>query len=77
MRARRTFTKEFKKDVVELVVSGKASQLEISRKYSISPVVISRWKVSLPVIVGHEISGEVVDIGDNIDKYDFSFKILI
>ena len=44
MRVRRTFTKEFKRDVVELVVSGKASQLEISRKYSISPVVISRWK---------------------------------
>jgi len=44
MRARRTFTNEFKREVVELVVSGKASQLEISRKYNISPVVISRWK---------------------------------
>ena len=44
MRTRRTFTKEFKREVVELVVAGKASQLEISRKYNISPVVISRWK---------------------------------
>ena len=44
VRVRRTFTKEFKKEVVELVVAGKASQLEISRKYNISPVVISRWK---------------------------------
>jgi transposase-like protein len=44
MRVRRTFTNEFKREVVELVASGKASQLEISRKYSISPVVISRWK---------------------------------
>lgn len=44
MRVRRTFTNEFKREVVELVISGKASQLEISRKYSISPVVISRWK---------------------------------
>jgi transposase-like protein len=44
VRIRRTFTKEFKREVVELVVSGKASQLEISRKYNISPVVISRWK---------------------------------
>lgn len=44
MRVRRTFTNEFKREVVELVVSGKASQLEISRKYSISPVVVSRWK---------------------------------
>ena len=44
MRERRTFTNEFKREVVELVVSGKVSQLEISRKYNISPVVISRWK---------------------------------
>ncbi len=44
MRARRTFTKEFKRELVELVVSGKANQLEISRKYNISPVVVSRWK---------------------------------
>jgi len=42
MRVRRTFTNEFKREVVELVVSGKVSQLEISRKYNISPVVISR-----------------------------------
>ncbi|HEY4695990.1 MAG TPA: transposase [Candidatus Hydromicrobium sp.] len=44
MRVRRTFTNDFKREVVELVVSGKVSQLEISRKYNISPVVISRWK---------------------------------
>ncbi len=44
MRTRRTFSKEFKREVVELVVSGKANQLKISRKYNISPVVISRWK---------------------------------
>ncbi|MCJ7472157.1 MAG: transposase [Actinobacteria bacterium] len=44
MRVRRTFTNEFKREVVELVVSGKVSQLEMSRKYGISPVVISRWK---------------------------------
>jgi len=44
VRVRRTFTKEFKREVVELVVTGKTSQLEISRKYNISPVVISRWK---------------------------------
>ena len=42
MRIRRTFTKDFKREIVELVVSGKASQLEMSRKYGISPVVISR-----------------------------------
>jgi len=44
MRVRRSFTKEFKRGITEAVVSGKISQLEVSRKYGISPVVVSRWK---------------------------------
>ncbi len=44
MRTRRTFTKDFKREVVEAVASGQVRQLEMSRKYGISPVVISRWK---------------------------------
>ena len=44
MRVRRTFTKDFKREVVEAVTSGQVRQLEMSRKYGISPVVISRWK---------------------------------
>jgi len=42
MRARRSFDREFKREITEEVVSGKISQLEVSRKYIISPVVISR-----------------------------------
>lgn len=44
MRIRRTFTKDFKREVVEAVASGQVRQLEMSRKYGISPVLISRWK---------------------------------
>gem|GEM_PF-220562 len=44
MRIRRSFDKEFKREITEAIVSGKISQLEVSRKYSISPVIISRWK---------------------------------
>ena len=44
MRIRRAFNTEFKREVAELIVSGKATQLELSRKYNISPVIISRWK---------------------------------
>ena len=44
MRVRRTFTKDFKREVIEAVASGQVRQLEMSRKYGISPVVISRWK---------------------------------
>ena len=44
MRARRSFSQEFKREIAELVVSGKATQAELSRKYSLSPIIISRWK---------------------------------
>ena len=44
MRLRRTFSQEFKRETTEAIVSGKVSQLEVSRKYGISPVIISRWK---------------------------------
>ena len=44
MRARRSFTSHFKREITEAIVSGKITQLEVSRKYNISPVVISRWK---------------------------------
>ena len=44
MRTRRSFTVEFKREITEAIVSGKISQLEVSRKYGISPVIVSRWK---------------------------------
>jgi transposase len=44
MRIRRSFSQEFKREITEATVSGKVSQLEVSRKYGISPVVVSRWK---------------------------------
>jgi transposase-like protein len=44
MRVRRTFGQEFKREITEAIVSGKITQLEVSRKYGISPVVVSRWK---------------------------------
>ena len=44
MRARRTFDEKFKRQVIESVLSGSVSQVELSRKYTISPLLISRWK---------------------------------
>ena len=44
MRIRRTFSQEFKKETAEAVISGKVIPLELSRKYGISAVIISRWK---------------------------------
>jgi len=44
MRGRRSFDRQFKREITEAIISGKISQLEVSRKYNISPVVVSRWK---------------------------------
>lgn len=44
MRARRSFSDDFKRQIVESIVSGSATQAEIAREYKISPVLITRWK---------------------------------
>lgn len=44
MRSRRSFSKEFKREIVETVVSGQASAAEMAREYHISPMLISKWK---------------------------------
>ena len=44
MRIRRTFSDDFKRQTAEAIISGQVIRLEISRKYGISPVIISRWK---------------------------------
>ena len=44
MKKRRSFNKEFKREIVETVVSGQASAAEIAREYHISPMLISNWK---------------------------------
>jgi len=44
MRARRTFDEKFKRQVVESVLSGSVSQVELARKYTISPLLVSRWR---------------------------------
>ena len=44
MRVRRSFSDDFKKQVVESIVSGSVTQAEIAREYKISPVIITRWK---------------------------------
>jgi len=44
MRIRRSYTDEFKAKIVEMVAAGAATQVELSRKYGISTVMIGRWK---------------------------------
>jgi len=43
-RSRRNFSSDFKKQIVESIVSGSATQAELAREYKISPVLINRWK---------------------------------
>ena len=44
MRVRRSFSDDFKKQIVESIVSSSTTQAEIAREYEISPVLIIRWK---------------------------------
>lgn len=41
---KKAFTREFKRQSAEAIISGQVSPLDLSRKYGISPVIISRWK---------------------------------
>ena len=43
-RKRRSFSAEFKAQVVLELISGKKSLMEASREYSIKDTVLSRWK---------------------------------
>src|SRR5262249_20983574 len=41
---RRIFTPEFKREVVQQILSGEKTLAELSRQYDISPLVIRNWK---------------------------------
>ncbi|MFC2159435.1 transposase [Actinomycetota bacterium] len=43
-RERRNFSNDFKRQIVESIVSGSATQAEMAREYKISPVLINKWK---------------------------------
>lgn len=43
-RQRRNFGSDFKKQIVDSIVAGTATQAEMAREYKISPVLINRWK---------------------------------
>ena len=44
VKQRRSFDNEFKKQVVESILSGSATQAEMAREHRISPVILNRWK---------------------------------
>ncbi len=43
VRQRRSYSNDFKKQVVESILSGSSTQAELAREHRISPVMISRW----------------------------------
>lgn len=68
MRIRRSFPKEFKKEIVEAIVSGSATAAEIAREYSISPVMITKWKKDYK-------TGKFFENGDATDIARLKLKI--
>ena len=61
-RQRRSFSNDFKKQIVESVVSGTATQAEMAREYRISPVLINKWKKDYK-------TGKFFE---NVDSYDMA-----
>ena len=47
MAKRRSFTSEFKAEVVIEALSGQSSQAELCRKHNLSDVQLSKWKRQL------------------------------
>ena len=43
VRERRSFSSDFKKQIVESILSSSATQAELAREHRISPVMINRW----------------------------------
>jgi len=37
--------------------------------------MINTWNINLPLLIGHEVSGEIIGIGKNIENNCFDFKI--
>ena len=44
VRERRSFSNDFKKQIVESILSGSATQAELATEHRISPVILNRWK---------------------------------
>jgi len=44
VRQRKSYSSDFKRQVVESILSGSSSQAELAREHKISPVMINRWK---------------------------------
>jgi len=68
MRTRRSFSDEFKVKIVEMVDSGAATQVELSRQYGISPVMIGLWKENTA-------PGKVFENKNNIDIASLKIRI--
>ena len=58
MRVTRSFSDDFKRQIVELIVSGSTTQAEISREYyKISPLIINSGKRNTEEFIHHSDQG--------------------
>ena len=62
-RTRRTFTAEFKAEVVLQLLRGDVSQAELCRKHKLSPNLLASWKT---VVLEH--MSTLFDAGGNADQ---------
>jgi transposase len=62
-RTRRTFSAEFKAEVVLQLIRGEVSQAELCRKHKLSPNLLATWKA---VVLEH--LSTLFDVGGSVDQ---------
>ena len=68
-RRRRSFTPQFKAQVVLEVLSGQRSASEAARLHKLKPELISRWKdIALEGLLGNPVSGNPVSVHHSCSK---------
>ena len=69
-QTRRKFTAEFKARVALEAIKNQLTLSELSRKFEVSPIIISRWKSELIANVASVFEGKVAEAeeSEDVDK---------
>jgi len=70
MRNLRTFSQEFKRQVVEELMSGESRPAQISRRYNVSPSLLYHWKKQYSLGKFNNEPVEEAALKDRIEKLE-------
>ena len=70
MRNLRTFSQEFKRQVVEELMSGESRPAQLSRRYNVSPSLLYQWKKQYSLGKFNNEPVEEAALKDRIEKLE-------